>query len=362
GHGSGFLTRAEQARAQLRKLRLQRTCGGLLGDAGLDIGHDFSGMIHPASHCPLYFISRGNGRSAVGAAAYIARCSMTDARVGRSFNYGRITGLLTKGLVNWSGSAEDLWNAAEAAEKRVNARVARELRPALPAELPVDAQRRLVHGFACWLKDEFGVAVNYAIHAPTFGEKTLERRLWRGRSSRDGEQAYLSALIDPAKTNLNFHAHILFTTRIVDTETGEFGPKTRDLDHVKKGPDKMRVIRNEWEKRTNAALARVGSKARIDLRSYEDMAKAGDAPEGLTAQQHLGPRKTALIRKMAAEEKKEQTPNAQLKREQVREQNEDLWRSWMSLRALQRDRARLEDSARIAAEREAERRKRMDDE
>lgn len=60
---------------------------------------------------------------------------MTDARVDRSFNYRRSTGLLTQGLVNWTGSAEDLWDVAETAEKRVNARVARELRPVLQAEI-----------------------------------------------------------------------------------------------------------------------------------------------------------------------------------------------------------------------------------
>ena len=326
------------------------------------MGRDFPGMIHPASHCPLFVLSRGKGRSAVGAAAYIARCQMTDARVGRSFNYRRTTGLLTQGLVNWSGSAEELWNAAEAAEKRVNARVARELRPALPAELPLDEQRRLVHGFSCWLKDEFGVAVHYALHAPTFHDKALERDLWHARESVVGEEAYLQALSDPTRTNLNFHAHILFTTRQVDTETGALGAKTRDLDNVKTGPEKLLAIRKEWEKRANAALARAGSEARIDLRSYEEMAKAGDAPEGLTAQRHLGPRETARTRKRAKAKKTGPKSPAQIKREKVRDRNEDLWLSWMQLQSLQREKARLEDSARIAAEREAARRKRAEEE
>nr|WP_272911612.1 MobA/MobL family protein [Loktanella sp. M215] len=61
--------------------------------------------------------------------------------------------MLRDGVVNWNGSAEELWNAAEASETRTNSRVARELRPALPAELPLDDQLSLVRGFCLFLKD-----------------------------------------------------------------------------------------------------------------------------------------------------------------------------------------------------------------
>jgi hypothetical protein len=319
-------------------------------------------MIHPASHCPLLVISRGNGRSAVGAAAYIARCGMADARIGRSFNYRKTTGLLAHCLVNWNGTAADLWNAAEAAEKRSNARVARELRPALPAELPLDEQRRLVHGFSLWLRDKFGVAVHYALHAPSFHDKVAERRMWRKRVSENGNEAYLAALADPAQTNLNFHAHILFTTRRVDRETGAFGEKTRELDDRKSGPETLLSIRQEWEKRTNAALARTGSRARIDLRSYEDMAAAGDAPGGLVSQPHMGPRETAKARKRDSEKTPAPKSRIATERERVKGDNQARWACWMQLRALHREKARLEDSARIAAERELARRQRAEDE
>lgn len=61
------------------------------------------------------------------------------------------------------------------------------------------------------------------------------------------------------------------------------------LDDQKEGPEELKKIRAEWEKRTNTALAKIGSAARIDMRSYTDMASVGDAPEGLMAQEHLGP-------------------------------------------------------------------------
>ena len=132
--------------------------------------------------------------------------------------------------MQWTGTAEALWNAAEAAETRRNACTSRELRHALPAELPLDDQARLVRGFACWLRDEHGVAVHWVIHAPRFEDRAQEKALWRARGEPDGMAAYLAAASDPDMTNLNYHAHIRFTVRRVDAATGAFGEKTRDLD------------------------------------------------------------------------------------------------------------------------------------
>ena len=88
-------------------------------------------------------------------------------------------------------------------------------------------------------------------------------------------------------TNRKDHAHILFSTRRVDTGTGAFGAKTRELDDRETGPEELKVIRAEWEKRTNATLTKAGSDVRIDMRSYADMAAAGDAPGGLMSQEYL---------------------------------------------------------------------------
>ncbi|APG48695.1 hypothetical protein [Phaeobacter porticola] len=50
-------------------------------------------------------------------------------------------------------------------------------------------------------------------------------------------------------------------------------------------------MRAEWETRTNAALRRIGSEARGDLRYFGEMASTGDAPNGLIPQKHLGPKR-----------------------------------------------------------------------
>lgn len=282
---------------------------------------------------------------------------MTDQRTGRIFNYRNVPGLLHKGLVGWKSTAEDLWNAAEKSEVRSNARVARELRPALPAELPHNEQIRLVHGYACWLRDSFGVAVHYVIHAPRFFDEKWGKALWKNSGTEVGEQDYFTALKDPTKSNLNFHAHIRFTTREVERESGVFGEKTRALDARDTGAACVLLMRQEWETRTNAALKRCGSSARIDLRSYADQAAAGDAPEGLGAQKHDGPKKAAINRKrqksQAVSERSKERDRAT-----VRSSNEALWQAWELKRARQREEDRRSgESQRIADEREAERRK-----
>lgn len=282
---------------------------------------------------------------------------MTDHRTGLIFNYRNVPGLLHEGLVGWKSSAEELWNAAEKSEVRSNARVARELRPALPAELPHNEQIRLVHGYACWLRDTFGVAVHYVTHAPRFFDEEWGKALWRNRGTEVGEQDYFTALKDPKKSNLNFHAHIRFTTREVDRDSGAFGKKTRVLDARDTGAACVLLMRQEWETRANAALKRCGSSARIDLRSYADQAAAGDAPEGLETQKHDGPKKASINRKrqksQAATEGAEERDRAT-----VRANNEALWQAWDLRRARQREEDRRSgESQRIANKREAERRR-----
>jgi hypothetical protein len=253
--------------------------------------------------------------------------------------------LLSHELINWSGSEEALWNAAEAAERRGNARVVRELRPALPAELPLDKQIALVRGYCLWLRDQYGVAVQADIHAPRFLDESVQRQHERGKLSM-GSESYLDTLFDPERTNLNFHAHLLLTTRHVCQTTGKIGAKTTQLTDPKSGPKEMLRIRQEWEKRTNSALKSIGSDARIDLRSYEAMACAGDAPEGLMAQDHMGPLNSARSRKRLEKIKQDDTPAGKRRRDQ-RSHNDALWDNWVLKRASQRATGRKE-AARIA--------------
>lgn len=313
-------------------------------------------MIHPASRLEVVIHSRADGRSAVKSAAYCARASYCDDRVGKRFRAGRPGGLLSHELINWKGDAEALWNRAEQVETRSNARVIRELRPSLPAELPLAEQVRLVRGFSLWLRDEYGVAVQANIHAPRFRDGAQERLHQAGKLNISREK-YIETLYDPDLTNRNFHAHIMMTTREVCPISGAFGAKTRRLDDRKTGPHEITQLRQEWEKRTNSALERIGSNARVDLRSYKTMAQEGDAPEGLLTQDHLGPRRAARSRRLQSQGK--DTSSAGRRRKAVQAFNKVTWQSWMVLRALEREKSRREAET-IARDREAARKKEAD--
>jgi ATP-dependent exoDNAse (exonuclease V) alpha subunit len=207
-------------------------------------------------HLHVSTISRSAGRTATAAAAYRLGEHIHDDRTGLTHDYRRRAGVLATGIVGWNGDHGSLWNAAEAAEKRADARTAREVLVALPAELTPEQQTRLLRGFALHLRDRYGIAASWALHAaPTAGDQR------------------------------NRHGHILMTTRAVD-DTGRFGQKTRVLDDRKTGPEQIEAIRREWEQRVNRELARAGSPARIcgKRRSLEPM-------------EHLGPRRTSLERR-----------------------------------------------------------------
>ena len=92
------------------------------------------------------------------------------------------------------------------------------------------------------------------------------------------------------------------------------------------------------------------------------MAAAGDAPAGIVAQPHMGPRVTANERKRASEKNSTSKSRIVAAREGVKADNDARWSCWVQLRALHREKARLEESARIAEERERARRQRAEDE
>ena len=93
-------------------------------------------------HLSMKPISRASGRSSVAAAAYRAAEKLTNERDGLTHDFTRRDGVEHVEIVvaqdsgaDWAKDRSALWNAAEAAEKRGDARVAREFEIALPHEL-----------------------------------------------------------------------------------------------------------------------------------------------------------------------------------------------------------------------------------
>ena len=95
-------------------------------------------------------ISRSSGQSAVASASYRAGVELEDKRYGKTHDYSKKHGVMSADIILPSALADakatvdrgDLWNKAEAAEKRKDACVAREWLVNLPYELSEQDQKR----------------------------------------------------------------------------------------------------------------------------------------------------------------------------------------------------------------------------
>lgn len=199
-------------------------------------------------HLSAQALSRSSGDSAVAAAAYRAGESLPDERTGERHDYARRSGVEAAEIVApdgapaWARDRAALWNAAEAAERRKNSQVAREVRVAIPAELDRRSRMALVREFA---REQFA------------GRGMVADIAWHGF---DGE---------------NPHAHILLTMRRLD---GSGFARTKERSWNSK--DALRGWREAWGRDANRALERAGSAERIDHRTLkaqrEDALDRGD--------------------------------------------------------------------------------------
>lgn len=151
-------------------------------------------------HMQAKIVSRGKGRSAVAASAYMSCSSVTNEYDGVHHDYTRKKGLVWEQVflpenapVEWQDRAI-LWNAVEDAEKSKDSRLAREFVVALPRELNADQQIALLTEY---IQQQFvadGMCADVGIH-------------------------------DPDPPGHNPHAHILLTIRPLD-EHGKWQYKT----------------------------------------------------------------------------------------------------------------------------------------
>ena len=311
-------------------------------------------MRHKASRLEVKIRNRANTASIVAAAAYCAGGRYRCDRTGQMKNYSRRRDVVSVESVKMPHDPERIWNLASAAEKHPRARLAREILVSLPHELPLETQRVLVRGFCLWLHDRYGISSMAAIHHPLahgLDDEVVADLV----PQTEGRKKPAKPRKDERGNALNQHVHILCPTRVWDAETRSFGKKIRVLDHVETGPECVRQMREEWQRRVNRHLEKAGVVARVDLRSYTAAAAAGDAPEGLTPQSKLGPRNAARGRRRELETGRDDTFLGQA-RARTRAANEALWQSWLILRDAEREKARLDRSQRIAAGNEAARR------
>ena len=209
-------------------------------------------------------VSRAKGQSAIAAAAYRAGDKLLDEdkEHGKTHDYQKRSGVLSADIILPTALAggdigrAELWNMAERNETRKNSRVAREWLIALPHELSEKDRKDLAHDFAKTLADRYQVIADCAIHVPT--DKEIER----------------------GASPLNFHAHILLTTRTatIDDDGKIYLTKDKadseisDDDRRKKDLPRMSVevkaVRELWEHTANRVLEAKGHNL-IDSRSYK---------------------------------------------------------------------------------------------
>ena len=167
------------------------------------------------------YLSRASGGNAVRSAAYNAREAIEATRTGQLFSFRHRDApehhevLLPAGADAALGDSAALWNAAEGAERRRDAQVAREIVLALPADRALSTEDRieLARSFALEHFVAKGLAVQLDVHAPH-------------RDHGEGEGAFADGT---GGDHTNWHAHLLITTRRI--EGGHLAAKkARDLD------------------------------------------------------------------------------------------------------------------------------------
>lgn len=217
-------------------------------------------------HCTCKIISRGQGRSAVGAAAYRSGEKLYNEYDGIEHDYTKKGGVVYSEIMLCENAPKEyqdrqtLWNAVEQIEKSSKAQLAREYEVALPVELSREEQIKLVRDFA---KENFvdnGMCVDFSIH-----------------DKEDG----------------NPHAHIMLTTRPIeqDNSWGVKQKKEYILDKngqkqydKKKQTYKCKTVkttnwdskeflqrsRESWAEKVNQELKKKSLPQRIDHRSLKE--------------------------------------------------------------------------------------------
>lgn len=220
-------------------------------------------------HCHCKVISRGQGRSAVGAAAYRSGERLTNDYDGITHDYTNKGGVVYSEVMLCENAPQEyqnravLWNEVERQEKGGKAQLAREYEVALPIELNRDEQIELVRDY---VRENFvknGMCADFAVH-----------------DKGDG----------------NPHAHIMLTMRPIEPG-GEWGAKQKkeyllDKDgnkqyDPKKKTYKCRTVkttdwdtqdflqrsRENWAAIVNRELEKKNLPQRVDHRSLKEQGK-----------------------------------------------------------------------------------------
>ena len=221
-------------------------------------------------HFSVKPISRGDGRSAVAAAAYRSAQILDDHRYGKVQDYERKSGVELSQIYAPADVSPDLldrnklWNAVEKSENRKDACLAREFEIAFPNELNEQQRKAMLDELCKQIVNKYAVVVDASIHAPHTEVGSDER---------------------------NYHAHIMFTTRAIDPTSGLFASKKYRDFNKDLGSQTTKQWREDFALLANKHLELGGFESRVDHRSLKDQGS------DLEPTIHEGPEVTQLRRR-----------------------------------------------------------------
>ncbi len=225
-------------------------------------------------HATTSAISRGTGGSACAKGAYIGGEEITNEITGEIHNYTKKQGvehseIILPNCIEKTISSSELWNKAELAENRKDARVGREWVIGLPSELDKDQRKELAQNLAKDLAERYQVATQIAIHEP----------------NKQGDQR-------------NYHVHIMSTTRKIDQDLNLTGKSDIELDRkqcaklgISTSQEQIIECRERIANRINQSLELANIQKQVSHLSYKD--------QGIDKipTKHLGKSATQLERK-----------------------------------------------------------------
>ena len=267
-------------------------------------------------HLEAKVVSRGSGRSAVAASAYLSCSRLYNDYDGIQHDYTRKQGLVWQQVFlpeyapqEWK-DREQLWNAVEEVETAKDSRLAREFVVALPIELNREQQIELLQAF---IREQFvsdGMCADAAIH-DTDGHNPHahilltvrpldEQGRWQYKTEkeylcmRNGEERGFTAAEFRAAQNEGWEKQypykvgkkkVYMTPPVAETQglvrTDKHPKSTRygrqnPISERWNSDEQLVAWRKAWADVTNCYLERYGHDARIDHRSH--------AERGLTEQ------------------------------------------------------------------------------
>jgi ATP-dependent exoDNAse (exonuclease V) alpha subunit len=189
--------------------------------------------------CEAKIISRGQGHSAVAAAAYRTGLKIRDERADKIHDYSSRTKGVVESVIlrpenspEWTAHTASLWNEVERGERRKDSQLAREFVLAVPRELTAKEQLECAVGWAQAELVSKGMIAEVSLHNPKGGK--------------------------------NPHVHILATMRTIE---GDKFSATKPREWNEKV--QLHYWRESWCKAENAALEKAGRPERVDHRSLK---------------------------------------------------------------------------------------------